>query len=1293
MDVSELLARLEELPPAQRALVERTLRERGGPQTFETSVTQQGLWLIDQLTPNDRIYTIGWRLTLTGPLDTDAMTAAVDALIARHAALRTTFTVEDGRPLQVVRPHLRVPVPVDDLRALCGSELRQRTDAICAGEVAPFDLETGPLTRFRLIRVADEEHVLTMVVHHIVFDAGSVEVALRDLCQAYNVLVAGKPLPHIAPPPQYPDFARWQRRHLTGQRLERLIGYWRRQLAGAPGLLALPTLRPRPAEQSHSGAEYTAVLPVELAERIRALARDERSTLYTVLLAAFQVLLARYSGQRDISVGTVVHGRVRGEFEEMVGYFVNTLVLRADLSGDPGFREHLRRTRSTFLSAYDHQALPFDRLVEELAPHRGLSHNPLVQVVFESHDEDEWQQRTQFTGLEMGQLQPIELGRSKFDLNVSAVERDGTIDVTVEYATDLFDAAGVARLVAHYRQLLESIVAGPDTPIGDLDLLLPGERLLLAEQSTPPSPPALLHDLVHQQALATPLAPAVSDTSQSLSYRDLDAGANRLAHWLTGHGVTRETLVAVALPQSPGQVQAMLAVLKSGAVCLPIDPQAPTALLRAILADARPALVITDKTAPREVLDVAAAFVLDDDTLAAALPHTVPRAQAEPDRAAFLLYTAADDTDPHGVLLTHAALTNALRATAATLAMAPGDEVHADGAPGTDLALWETFTALTTGAHLTPPSVTLPSCDRLTIVHPRTAEGPALVQKLALTDQAPYTMEFQQDGENAPIIGYGHTETAVLALTTQPHPTPSGRLPAHPVAGVRAHVLDADLRAVPPGANGELYIGGSGLARGYHGRPARTAARFLPDPYGPPGARMFRTGDLARRDGEGGVVVLGRADHGVLVHGLPVEPGAVEAALLDHPGVARVAVSVPELADGTRPVAHVVARPETPVDPHQLRRHVANRLAAHMVPAAVLLTDRLPAAPNGRLDRAALPVPDPGFAAAAREPGTAREAVLRELFADALGLPSVGLDDDFFDIGGHSMLAARLIAKVSDVLGIEMGLRTLFEAPTVAELTLALEDTQEPAAETGGDLAVVLPLRPTGDGTPVFCIHPGMGLGWSFAGLVRHLHPRHPVYALQSPGLAGGPAAVPETVEETADLYLRHIRGLVPRGPYHFVGWSSGGLIAHAIAVRLRERGEQVGMVAVLDGYPLAERSEALPSRDQEMADLQLETGGLEIDEDLRSRLADVYTAVARAARRYVPQRYGGDLVHVAAADRRDGGAFVPDQWVPFVGGELVRHIADCTHEEMTRPEVLAHIGPHLRAHMDRADHFDAAVR
>ncbi|MEW2289596.1 amino acid adenylation domain-containing protein [Streptomyces sp. NPDC047841] len=1063
-DVADLLARLKELPPQQRALVERKLRERGGPKTYETSVTQQGLWLIDQITPDDRLYTIGWRLRFGGRLDTDALTRAVDALVARHAALRTTFTVEDGRPLQAVQPRLRIPVPVDDLRELDGPAREQRTADLCAAEVAtPFDLEKGPLVRFRLIRVADEEHVFTIVVHHIVFDAVSVDVALRDLSRVYNALVAGDTLPDTAPAPQYPEFARWQRRHLTGPRLEQLIGYWRRQLAGAPGLLALPTLRPRPAEQSHAGAEYTAVLPVELSERLRDLASEERSSLYTVLLAGFQLVLSRYSGQRDILVGTVVHGRVRSEFEQMIGYFVNTLVIRGDLTGDPSFREHLRRTRATFLSACDHQALSFDRLVEELAPHRGLSHNPLVQVVFESHDEDEWQQRTRFTGLEMGQLLPIELGRSKFDLNVSAVERGGTIDVTVEYATDLFDEPGVARMVAHYRQLLESAVAQPDTPIGALEMLLPRERLLLTEQPAPPGRPACLHDLVRRHAIATPQEPAVTHGERTLSYGDLDAGATRLAQRLTTHGVTPETVVAVALPPSPDHVLVTLALLKAGAVCLPVDPRATTDTLRAVLADARPALVITDKAALREPLDAETVLLLDDEALTTdtvALAGTPRPARVLPGQAAFLLYTGADDAEPHGVLLTHGGLANGLHHTATTLAVTPGSSVRLHGAPGTDLALWETFTALTTGAHLAIASADQPSTHHLTVV-----EGPGRARVLTLMDEGPVTRGARQDSEDAPTIGYGQTETSVHALTAELRPTSSGLLPAAPAAAVRVLVLDADLRRLPPGVTGELYIGGPGLALGYHGRPARTAARFLPDPYGPPGARMFRTGDLARLDDRGRVVVLGRAAHRVLVHGLPLEPGAVEAALRNHPAVERAVVSTADHADGPRPVAHVVPAPGATVDPGELRRYVAGLLAAHMVPVAVLVAGDLPTAPNGRLDRAALPAPDPDCGPAGREPVTPREAVLRDLFADVLGLPSVGIDDDFFDIGGHSMLAARLIARVSDVLNVEMRLRTLFEAPTVAELARALETADEAPEAVAGDLDVVLPPRIQSDGT------------------------------------------------------------------------------------------------------------------------------------------------------------------------------------------------------------------------------------
>ncbi|HEU4407574.1 MAG TPA: amino acid adenylation domain-containing protein [Polyangiaceae bacterium] len=1119
--LQELRRRKDSIREALRRQADRPrpmpAASRGGP--LPLSFAQQRLWFIEQLEPGRPTYNIATALRFEGPLDVATLGRAVDEIIRRHEALRTTFGEEGGEPFQRVHEPAPRPLPLLDLSGAGDAGAREREALrLAALEAArPFDLAAGPLLRLLLLRIAEAEHVLVACVHHIVSDGWSLRVLVGELAALYAAFARGLPSPLPELPLQYADYAAWQRRALAGDALERALAYWKRRLAGLTPL-DLPTDRPRPPVASHRGAVTPVELPAPLVERLHALARREGATLFMVLLAAFQALLGRLAGQDDVAVGTPVAGRTYADFEGLIGFFVNTLVLRADLSGDPTFRDLLAQVKGTTLDAFEHQTLPVERLVESIAPARDRSREPLFQAMFALQNVPAGEARVE--GLAMT-ARPLTSGAAKFDLTLALDEDGGALRGVLEYATDLFDEATAVRLVGRLRALLEGVARDSSARLGALPIATDAELAELRRWSDggPIGPTGeCLHALVEAQAARGPDAPAVEGGGEALSYRELDRRADALAWRLRGLGAGPEARVGVCLERSPSLIVALLGVLKAGAAYVPLDPAYPADRLAFMLADSGAEVLVTRRAlGARLPASPARPLYLDDVDADDAAPRGRPPPAASPEHLAYVIYTSGSTGRPKGVAITHRSAAAFVRWARLVFSERDLGGVLAATSVCFDLSVFEIFVPLSAGGTvlLAGNALDLPSLsyrDRVTLLNTvpsaaaelvRAGGLPASVRVVNLAGE-PLPLPLARAVYEAPHVErlynlYGPTEdttysTFDLVERDAASPPTIGR----PVAGTRAYVLDRHLRPAPPGVRGELYLGGAGLARGYLGRPGLTAERFVPDPFAPePGARMYRTGDLTRWLPDGRLEYFGRADHQVKLRGFRIELGEVEAALAAHPDVRQAAVLVREDRPGDRRlVAYVVPRGDAP-PALALRQHLARTLPDHMVPGAFVALAALPLTPNGKLDRRALPAPAGAIEAAGGgggPPETAAEQLLADAFVEVLGVPRVGANDDFFALGGHSLLATRLVSRVRSAFGVELPVRAIFEAPTVAALAARA------LAARGEGRALPPPIEPAPREGP---------LPLSFAQrrmwFLDRLHPGSVVYSMPSALRLSGP--------------------------------------------------------------------------------------------------------------------------------------------------------------------------------------------
>ncbi|MFJ2276117.1 amino acid adenylation domain-containing protein [Streptomyces sp. NPDC087866] len=1034
------------------------------PAELPLSYAQQRLWFLHRLDGPSATYNIPLAARIDGPLDADALCTAVADLIARHTALRTVFPEGEDGPYQ----HITAPDDVVIPFAMESVEEAKLRDRVAAATAEAIDIERSLPLRATLLRLAPDAHVLVLVVHHIAADGTSLAPLAHDLGAAYRARVRGEE-PNWAPlPVDYADHTLWQRDLLGDERdpdslVCRQLSHWRHALDGLPEAIELPWDRPRPATSRHTGATLGFSVDRDTARHVTELARTCGSSAFMVLQAALATVLSRHGGGEDIPLGTAVAGRTDEAANGLVGFFVNTLVLRTDLSGDPTFRELLGRVREFDLAAYAHQDVPFERLVELLNPARAQSHHPLFQTMLVLQNQAP--AAVDLPGLTVSGV-PAEAEVSKFDLSFALTEvydDTGALDGmrgTVDYATDLFDEGTVQALADRLVLLLGAVTADPDRPLHTYDLLTPAEHGRLIALGTGPAdtlPATTVPSLFEEWARRTPGAPAVRDARTTLTYGELDARADALARHLTERGVGPEDRVAVALPRTHELVVALLAVLKAGAAYLPLDPDYPAQRLSYMLDDARPRLLLTTPALHRRLPENAVPHLCVGDLEAGDGTPGARRARVQPANPAYVIYTSGSTGRPKGVVVTHRGVRAMARTQSERLRVGPGSRVLHMASVSFDAAFWELCMGLLTGAcleiderdallpgpalaglvrdrgvtHLTIPPAAL-------AVMPPGSLPTGLTMVLA-GEACPPALVHAWAGDRFLVNAYGPTETTVCAtMSAFQHAdgplAPERSVPiGTPVDGTRIHVLDERLAPVPPGVTGELYVSGEGVARGYHGRAALTASRFVADPFDRTGGRMYRTGDLVRWTQDGRLLYVSRVDDQVKLRGFRIELGEIEAALTSHPGVAAACVTVREDRPGDRRLVAYTVPAEGADAPGwaELRAHLAGTLPDHMVPAAHVRLDAFPVTPNGKTDKRALPAPDHAVAAGGRAPRTARERELCEVFAQTLGVPEVGVTDDFFALGGHSLLAVTLARRIGERCGRRPSLRALFATPTV----------------------------------------------------------------------------------------------------------------------------------------------------------------------------------------------------------------------------------------------------------------------
>jgi amino acid adenylation domain-containing protein len=1082
-----LLRRLEERRKREETIPRSPRREGDG--RFPLSFAQRRLWFLSHLEPGQPAYHLPYALRLTGPLDLPALAAALDGVVGRHEALRTVFELADGEPWQRVLPAASAVLPRADLSALPATAREKEARRLAAADaLRPFDVDRGPHLRALLLRLEDETHDLLFTMHHLVSDGWSMGVLVREVGALYAAVATGRPagLPELAV--QYPDYADWQWQRLP--EIDRQLAWWKEQLAGLPGTLELPADHPRPAVPSGRGGHVNLLVAPERTESLRAIREKEGDTLFMLLLSTFAVLLRRMTGQDDFAVGTPVANRSREELEPLIGFFVNTLVLRIDTSADPSFRELVGRVRDTTLGAFGHQDLPFEKLVEELRPARDLSRTPLFQVMLSL--QNAWERETPtLPGL---RLEATEEGNptSKFDLTLGAAESADGLSLTLEYSTDLFDKTTAQRLMGHLATLLAAVSADPGRPLSELSLWTEAERhqVLVDWNDTPDvaiEGPATLHELVIAQAERTPDAIALAAGDEALTYGELRRRAGDLAERLRERGAGPEQVVAVRLPRAADLIVALLGVLESGAAYLPLDPAYPQERIDFMLEDAGAGWVVEAAAAPpspplpRGAGEGATALpslqivpANPSNSVREGAPSPAPRGRGGEGGAAaglaYLIYTSGSTGRPKGVAIEHRSAVALVRWARTVFSAEELAGVLASTSVSFDLSIFEIFVPLASGGRVVlvedalrlrdlPPAAgvtlvnTVPSAlDALL----RAGGLPASVRTVNLAGE-PIPRELAERVLRISTVRrllnlYGPSEDTTYstwaAIDDPSRPAPIGR----PVAGTRVHLLDADLQPVPVGAPGHLHLGGDGLARGYLRRPELTAERFVPDPFASsPGDRLYRTGDLARRRADGTLEYLGRIDQQVKVRGFRIEPGEIEAVLEGHPGVREAAVGVWTAPSGDR---RLVAWVAGDIPAAELRGRLAATLPAPLIPSAFVSVAALPRTANGKLDRKALPAPEAPVATSGTAPVTETERAVAAIWRDVLGVESVGVNDNFFDLGGHSLLLVRVHDRLRRDLDVDLPLVDLFRYPDVASLARRLRGTTE---ETPAPAPVLAP--------------------------------------------------------------------------------------------------------------------------------------------------------------------------------------------------------------------------------------------
>ncbi|MCP4419681.1 MAG: amino acid adenylation domain-containing protein, partial [Chloroflexi bacterium] len=1142
------------------------------------SFAQQRLWFLSKLTPDSPLFNTPLVIQLSGMLNKEAVKKACQALVQRHESLRTTFTAVSDVPQQFIHENWPIVLHQTEIAAAESETVLQT--AIWQ----PFDLEKGPLLRFHLFQISQTEHILLLVFHHIVFDGWSAGIIWDEFASFYEAFAQNK-MPQLAEMPiQYADFASWQRDWLVGDRLQTQLDYWQMQLAGDLPILQLPSDNVRPTVKTHHGALETAVLSTEIMPKIETLSQQTGITSFMLLLATFKVLLFRYTSQKDILVGTPIANRQQTELEGLVGFFVNTLVMRSQLDGQQTFRQLLSQIRETATSAYDHQDIPFEKLVELLQPKRNLSFDPLFQVMFAYQDED--LEERSFDDLSMTHID-IGNGIAQFDMTLFVSNTKEQFSAAINYNTDLFTPEAMGRMLVHWQMLLDGLIAHPDMPIGQISLLAPSEHQKIVvewNQTTTKLPSIqLAHELIAQQAVQTPDAPALVFAEQQMSYAELNGRSNQLAHALQAKGIGPEEKVGVFINRSFEMVIAVLAVFKAGGAYVPLDPTYPAERLVYMMADADLSIILTSELLLSELpTHVATVLCLDQDwqTQVAHQPKTNPISEITVSNLAYIIYTSGSTGRPKGVAVTHRGVVNMGQGLGEAYAVTSKSRLLQFASFSFDASVAEIIFALQNGATLVlankddllmgPSFVQLMQHQRVTV-----ATLPPSALALLSPDDFPLLETVASVGEacSAEIVtrwaqgrhfvnGYGPTEGTVGAITAALTPNDPRPVIGRPLPNYQVYLLNDQLQPVPVGVAGEIHIAGIGLARGYLNRPDLTAEKFISNPFANNnGERMYKTGDLGRYLPDGRIEFLGRVDHQVKIRGFRIELGEIEAVLRQHTAVQDVLVLAKDNDGDAQLVAYLLG---DAAEIGNLRPFLSKLLPDYLIPAAFVTLESFPLTPNGKIDRKALPaanghlqsVMDGAFIA----PQDALEFQLSRIWQETLNLPAISTDVNYFEIGGHSLQAVTLFAAIEKKMKVRLPVALLFQAPTILQLAEVMREQGNVVKWSS-----LVPIQPLGSKTPFFCVHGGAGHVFHYHDLAQLLGTERPFYGLQPIVNETTHQSIYTRVEEMASRYIEEIKMVQPEGPYLLGGFCFGGIVVYEIAQQLTKAGDEVGLLALID--------------------------------------------------------------------------------------------------------------------------------
>jgi amino acid adenylation domain-containing protein len=1179
----EMLVKQEDLALPSVSRISPTDKTISVPLSF----AQERLWILDQLEPGSSAYNIPLAVHLSGRLNVSSLQQSIGEIFRRHEVLRTTFSTEHDRPVQRIAPVTAFTLPEIDLSAMPKEQREARAQQLASEEAPrPFDLVSGPLMRATLLLLNPEEHVLLVTMHHIASDGWSMGILYQELSVLYEAFLTGNPSPLPEPPIQYADFAVWQKEWLQGENLEKQLAFWKEQLRDLSPL-ELPTDHPRPLVQTFHGAVHSVQLSRDLSESLQSLSRREGVTLFMTVLAAFQVLLHRYTGQDDIVVGTPIANRNREEIEGLIGFFVNTLVMRTDTSGNPPFRELLKRVRRVSLDAYAHQDLPFEKLVMELRPERDLSLNPLFQVMFALQNAPV--SNLELPGLTLSHM-GIETTRTRFDLEVHLWEAEEGLRAAFVYNTDLFDPDTIKRMAGHYQRILEGIVDNPDRRLSELPLLTEAERhkLLVEWNDTATDYPRdkCIHELFEEQVQRTPDAIAVIFEDKHLTYQELNSRANRLAHYLRKQGVGPEVLVGICVERSLEMVIGILGILKAGGAYVPLDPTYPRERLEFMIKDTRTPVIVSQRHLLNVLPEHTGNVICLDSDLKIIIEEGKenPVSRGTADSLSYVMYTSGSTGRPKGVCVSHRGVVRLVKETN-YVKLTPEEVFLQLASISFDASTFEIWGSMLNGAKLVIMTPGTPSLQEL-----RQAVQKHQITTLWLTAGLFHLMvdeqsdafrhvrqllaggdvlsvsrvrRFLSKNRDCTLInGYGPTENTTFTCchtTKLPDETATSIPIGRPVANTQVYVLDGWLRPVPVGVPGELFITGEGLAQGYLNQPELTAEKFIPNPFSKkPEARLYKSGDLVRYLPDGNIEFLGRIDNQAKIRGYRIELGEVEAVLGLHPSVHETVVIAREDQSGNKQlVAYVVLNEKSAMVNSDLRSFLKKKLPDYMIPSAFVILDALPLTLNGKVDRKALTIPAQSMTGMAKTfvaPRNTNEAQLTRIWEKVLAMKPIGVTDNFFELGGHSLLAIRLIAEIRKVTGKNLPVVALFQSPTVEQLDRALQ--KEGGSET---FSFLMNIQQGGAKPPLFWMQ-----GQYSTLLPRFLDPDQPLYVPIHQGLDGLP--VPHrTVEAMAMLYLREIRIVQQKGPYFLGGYCLGGLVALEIAQQMLKQGDDVPLLFLVD--------------------------------------------------------------------------------------------------------------------------------